>query len=66
MNYTAKQIAEITGSQLIGEENLHIKNIAYDSRTLFSVNDTAFLAINTSKNSGEKYIQSAIEKGINL
>ena len=66
MNYTAKQIAEITGSQLIGEENLHIKNIAYDSRTLFSVNDTAFLAINTSKNSGEKYIQSAIEKGIDI
>ena len=66
MNYTAKQIAEITGSKLIGEENLHIKNIAYDSRTLFSVNDTAFLAINTSKNSGEKYIQSAIEKGIDI
>lgn len=66
MNYTAKQIAEITGSQLIGEEHLHIKNIAYDSRTLFSVNDTAFLAINTSKNSGEKYIQSAIEKGIDI
>ncbi len=66
MNYTVKQIAEITGSQLIGEEHLHIKNIAYDSRTLFSVNDTAFLAINTSKNSGEKYIQSAIEKGIDI
>ncbi|MGA9211220.1 bifunctional UDP-N-acetylmuramoyl-tripeptide:D-alanyl-D-alanine ligase/alanine racemase [Kaistella sp.] len=66
MNYTTKQIAEITESQLIGDENLHIKNIAYDSRTLFSVNDTAFLAINTSKNSGEKYIQSAIEKGINI
>ncbi|QOW11111.1 bifunctional UDP-N-acetylmuramoyl-tripeptide:D-alanyl-D-alanine ligase/alanine racemase [Kaistella flava (ex Peng et al. 2021)] len=66
MNYTTRQIAEITGSQLIGDENLHIKNIAYDSRTLFSVNDTAFLAINTSKNSGEKYIQSAIEKGIDI
>ena len=66
MNYTTKQIAEITGSQLIGDENLLLKNIAYDSRTLFSVNDTAFLAINTSKNSGEKYIQSAIEKGIDI
>ena len=66
MNYTTKQIAEITGCRLIGDENLHIKNIAYDSRTLFSVADSAFLAINTSKNSGEKYIQSAIEKGINI
>lgn len=66
MNYTTQQIAEITKSQLIGNENLHIKNIAYDSRTLFSVNDTAFLAINTSKNSGEKYIQSVLEKGIKI
>ena len=66
MNYTTKEIAEITGSHLIGDENWLIKNIAYDSRILFSVNDTAFLAINTSKNSGEKYIQSAIEKGINI
>ena len=64
MNYTTKEIAAITGSKLIGDESLHLKNIAYDSRTLFSVNNSAFLAINTTKNSGEKYIQSAIEKGI--
>ena len=66
MNYTTKQIAEITGSQIIGDGSLHVKNIAYDSRTLFSVSDSAFLAINTTKNSGEKYIQSAIEKGIDI
>ncbi len=66
MNYTTKHLTELTGSKLIGDETLHIKNIAYDSRTLFSVNDTAFLAINTLKNSGEKYIQSAIEKGIDI
>lgn len=66
MNYTTKQIAEITESQLIGEENLLVKNIAYDSRNLYSVIDSAFLAINTSKNSGEKYIQSAVEKGIKI
>ncbi|HQD45992.1 MAG TPA: hypothetical protein PK041_09910 [Kaistella sp.] len=62
MNYTTKQLAEITNSQLIGDENLHIKNIAFDSRNIFSVLNTAFLAINTSKNSGEKYIYSAVEK----
>ena len=66
MNYTTKEIAAITGSKLIGDESLHLKNIAYDSRTLFSVNNSAFLAINTTKNSGEKYIQSAIEKGIDV
>lgn len=66
MNYTTKEIAEISNSQLIGDPNLLIKNIAFDSRTLYSVNHTAFLAINTTKNSGEKYIQAAIEKGINI
>lgn len=66
MNYTTQQITEITGSQLIGNKNLRLKNFAYDSRTLFSVRDTAFLAINTAKNSGEKYIQAAIEKGITI
>lgn len=66
MNYTTKQISEITHSQLIGNENLTVKNIAFDSRNIYSVQDTAFLAINTSKNSGEKYIQSAVDKGIKI
>ena len=66
MNYTTRQIAEITGSQLIGDENLHIKNISYDSRNLYSVTNSAFLAINTPKNSGEKYIGSVIDKGIEV
>lgn len=66
MNYTTKQLAEITRCQLIGDENIHIENIAFDSRNIFSVQNTAFLAINTSKNSGEKYIYSAVEKGISV
>lgn len=66
MNYTAKQIAEITGAKIIGDENLAVKNIAFDSRNIFSSANTAFLAINTSKNSGEKYIQSAIDKGVKI
>jgi len=66
MNYTTKQIADITHSKLIGNENITIKNIAFDSRNIYSVQNTAFLAINTPKNSGEKYIQSAIEKGIQV
>ena len=66
MNYTTKQLAEITNSRLIGGENLPVKNIAFDSRNIFSVQNTAFLAINTSKNSGEKYIYSAVEKGVSV
>ena len=66
MKYTTKQIAEITNSQLIGEENLTVKNIEFDSRNIFAPKYSAFLAINTSKNSGEKYILSAIDKGIEV
>lgn len=66
MNYTAKEIAEITQSELIGNANLCVKNISFDSRTIYSTTDTAFIAITTKKNSGEKYISSVIEKGIKI
>ncbi len=66
MNYTTAEIAAITDARLIGDENLKIKNIAFDSRNIYSTVETAFLAVNTDKNSGEKYIHSAIEKGIKV
>lgn len=66
MNYTAKELAQITQSELIGNANLCVKNISFDSRTIYSTTDTAFIAITTQKNSGEKYISSVIEKGIRI
>lgn len=66
MNYTTQQLAGITGSELIGDGNLCVTGIAFDSRNIFSAINTAFLAINTPKNSGEKYIDSVIEKGITV
>lgn len=66
MNYTTIQLADITGSKLIGEENLSVKQIEFDSRNIYTWANTAFIAINTTKNSGEKYIQSAIEKGVTI
>ena len=66
MNYTTKELAEITGSTLTGAENLLVKSIEFDSRNIFFHANNAFIAINTSKNSGEKYIHSAIEKGIKI
>lgn len=66
MNYTTREIADLTGAQLIGNADLIIKTIAFDSRTLFSSVNTAFIAINTKKNSGEKYISNAIEKGVEV
>ncbi|KFC24217.1 bifunctional UDP-N-acetylmuramoyl-tripeptide:D-alanyl-D-alanine ligase/alanine racemase [Chryseobacterium sp. FH1] len=64
MNYTIKEITDITNSEVIGNGEIKIKNIAFDSRTIYSTKHTAFLAINTKKNSGQKYIDSVIEKGI--
>lgn len=66
MNYTVHQIAEITNAQVIGEGKLLIKNIAFDSRIIYSTKNTAFIAINTHKNSGEKFIEAAIDRGIQV
>ncbi|MFZ4931722.1 bifunctional UDP-N-acetylmuramoyl-tripeptide:D-alanyl-D-alanine ligase/alanine racemase [Chryseobacterium sp. Mn2064] len=66
MNYTVQHIAEITNAQIIGDGSLMIKNIAYDSRIIYSTKNTAFIAINTQKNSGEKFIESAIDRGISV
>lgn len=49
MNYTVNQIAEITNAKVIGEGELLIKNIAFDSRIIYSTKNTAFIAINTQK-----------------
>ncbi len=66
MNYTTREIAELTGAELIGNGDLVLKSIAFDSRALFTSANTVFIAINTKKNSGEKYIANAIEKGIEV
>jgi len=66
MNYTAEAIAKITDAEIIGNGSLLIRNIAFDSRIIYSTKNTAFIAINTSKNSGEKFIEAAIDRGINI
>ncbi|WP_292011057.1 bifunctional UDP-N-acetylmuramoyl-tripeptide:D-alanyl-D-alanine ligase/alanine racemase [Chryseobacterium sp.] len=66
MNYTVKEIAAITNAQIIGDKDLLIKNIAFDSRIIYSTKNTAFIAINTKKNSGEKFIEAAIDRGIQI
>lgn len=66
MNYTVQQIAAITNAQVIGDGDVMIKNIAFDSRIIYSTKNTAFIAINTHKNSGEKFIESAIDRGIHV
>ena len=66
MNYTVQQIANIANAEVIGDKNLIIKTIAFDSRIIYSTKNAAFIAINTKKNSGEKFIESAIDRGIKV
>lgn len=66
MNYSIKELSKITHSKIIGDENLVVDNIYFDSRSIFSSKNKAFIAINTSSNSGEKYIEDAIAKGIKI
>ncbi|MGL6038974.1 MAG: bifunctional UDP-N-acetylmuramoyl-tripeptide:D-alanyl-D-alanine ligase/alanine racemase, partial [Soonwooa sp.] len=66
MKYTTQELAFFTNAQLIGNPKQIVKNLAFDSRSIYSSKNTAFIAINSSKNSGEKYIDSAIEKGIEV
>lgn len=36
MKYSTEDIAEITNSKLIGEKNLVVKNIEFDSRNIYT------------------------------
>lgn len=65
MNYTIQQIAELTQGEIISNHpQSEISHIYFDTRVIFSAQNSAFIALNTSKNSGEKFIQNAIDKGI--
>lgn len=66
MIYSTSQLASITGSLLKGEHDIIVKNIAFDSRMVYDVTDTAFIAIRTERNSGEKYIADVVDKGIRV
>ena len=66
MIYSTLQISQLTDSKLIGNPDILISNISFDSRNLYSISDTAFIAINTKNNSGEKYISSVVEKGVKV
>jgi len=64
MKYSLKEISLLTGAKVIGDENEILEQIIFDSRLIFSTKKTAFIALKTKKNTGEKYISEAIQKGI--
>lgn len=66
MKYTSGELASITNSELFGDEQLCIEQIAFDTRNIFSTKNVAFIALVTEKNNGENFIQDALDKGVQV
>jgi len=64
MRYSLEEISLLTGAEIIGNKNEIIEQIIFDSRLIFSTEKTAFIALTTKKNTGEKYIDEVIQKGV--
>ena len=62
--YYTQQIAEITNSVLIGNNNL-IAHYFVDSRLLQNNEKHLFIAIKTNRNDGHNYIQQLVDSGVN-
>ena len=63
-SYTLRKISKITGGKCIGNVDLLIKNIHYDSRKFAQNNGHLFIAFKTSSNDGHNYIEKVYESGI--
>ncbi len=62
--YQLKQIAEITNSTYVGNNNYKVNQYLTDSRNLRNAENVLFIAINTQRNNGHNYINQLIEKGV--
>ena len=63
-SYTLKQISEITGGDCFGKTDVQIKNIHFDSRRFAKNNCHLFIAFQTAKNDGHKYLGEVYSSGI--
>lgn len=63
MDYSLKEIAELSHGRLIGN-NQAVFNIVFDSRIPFAPDGNLFVALQTNKNDGHQYIQAAFNKGV--
>ncbi len=66
MKYTSREILEITSAELCGNSLIdnEIEHVAYDTRKLFSSNNTLFIAFNGKQSDGHQFISLAYDKGI--
>jgi len=66
--YSSNEIAEIIDARIISDNSLdlEIKDILVDSRRLISPDQCMFFALNTTRNSGHKYINGLYKKGVRV
>jgi len=62
INYTLKQIAEITGGQLIGDGNVVVRGVQYDSRLMQK--GQMFAPFVGERMDGHSFVKDLFEKGI--
>lgn len=62
--YTIKALASITEGICYGNENLVIKNLSIDSRSLQLPEETLFFALRGERHDGHSYIKDLYQKGV--
>ncbi|MFB6319026.1 bifunctional UDP-N-acetylmuramoyl-tripeptide:D-alanyl-D-alanine ligase/alanine racemase [Saccharicrinis sp. FJH54] len=66
INLSLKDIAQITGGELIGDGDVLVSSVLTDSRIIGKSSGTLFFALKTTRNNGHKYIPDLLKNGVNL
>lgn len=64
MQYTVKEIAELTGGDIYFQNNRDIRYLAIDSRTILVPEYSLFFAIKGLRNDGHDYVEQLYSKGV--
>ena len=63
-SYSSLEIANIVKGKHVGDNELKINSISYDTRLIFNTVNGLFIALHTKKNNGHSFIDEAYNKGI--
>lgn len=63
MNYLLSEIAQIVGGELRGE-NLRVRSIATDSRSVVSTEEVVFAAIDGKNHDGHQFVERMVARGV--
>lgn len=66
MNYLLAELASILGKEIINPptQEVIINQISFDSRKLHQSGNTLFVAINTNRNDGHRYLEDVYQAGV--